>query len=174
MSIHGFKANAFCHVIAFVSGIFWAGFYAEPTFAQMRVPPVGGVSSGVVSTVESNGDIILEDGARIDFWGLEILDKIELERLLIGRVIVCSVIGEQDNIFVSDCVIYAKRHDPPLISRDLFRLDLFPWLQEFGIAEAKCSKADISLGSTPHARGLFYKCDAGADPSRSARFLKIE
>ena len=174
MSIHGFKANAFCHVIAFVSGIFWAGFYAEPTFAQARLRTALGLITGVVSAVKNNGDIILENNARIDFWGLEILDKIELERLLIGREIFCAVIGEQDDVFVSDCVIYAKRHDPPRISRDRFILDLFAWLQEFGIAEAKCSKADISLGSTPHARGLFYKCDAGADPSRSARFLKIE
>ncbi len=143
---------------------------AQAAFSQIAsgATTKGGVTSGKVQEVDEAGLLLLDNGATIDLWGLHIRDYDRFAEWLVGREVLCSILGGTSAVWLADCVLAAERSDPPIVARSITSLHLYVWLPEFGIAEHRCSKDDISIGTVRHARGLTYKCREDGQPYRAA------
>lgn len=150
-----------------LSGISILAIIATGSVAQTAL----GIVSGEVKSIQQDGILEIDSGESIKIWGLNLVNLQLSSDLLIGNSIVCSIIGVDGNIFLSDCDVKPKKSG---LVNDVYDLDLFIWLYEFSLAAQECSSIEIEFSGTNHANGTQYFCTLESGPQRFSGNIRIE
>lgn len=129
-----------------------------------------GAASGYVLGIDEDSNLVFENGSKFDLWGLEVTNAERLTEFVVGQKAICFILAVQDGVGVADCHLQARPSEQIMGKTAPNELHLFVWLAELGVANRKCSNADMKLDVLTSSRGFTYTCPESGKPYRNIRF----